>query len=220
MKQKLRINRLLAGVFAAMCLSGVTAAQAQSNSFSAAVVKGVSADAVAAPYQALNVQSAPIPTDTRARVENAPAMGGLMGWAYGAGSGNCIGPSQSTAASGQVSVVGTGVGIGGGSGTTNLDWGCVIKRELEIADALCKGGSQKACADRDALYEMQPGIMALRAKMMPDYAKAQVTTPPEPKQQPAAKTEAQPQQTAGVRQPTNCVSDEYVARRTGSPMCK
>ena len=162
-----------------------------------------------------------IPANTSARVENVPGLGGLMGWAYGAGSGNCIGPSDSTAVSAQAGWVGAGVGLGGGRANTNLDWGCVLRRELEVADSLCKGGMKQACDDRAALYEMQPGISAIRAKAMPEYANAQVVPKPAPAQQPRAAAPAtQPVRTAAVQQPTNCVSDEFIARRTGAALCK
>jgi hypothetical protein len=188
------------------------AAQAQIN------IGGTQANSAAHAGAAAGVNFAPeasvIPTDTKQRIENAPAMGGLMGWAYGAGSGNCIGPSESTAASAQLSVVGTGAGLGAGRGTTNLDWGCVLRREMEVADARCKGGLKKACDDLDRLYEMQPGITAIRASALPDYAQGQVV----PKPQPAKTASAAPVVVASSN-PT-CTTDEFIARRTGQAVCK
>jgi hypothetical protein len=111
--------------------------------------------------------------------------------------------------------------VGGnyGQGQSNLDWGCVILREMAAADSLCKAKVQKACTDMDKLYEMLPGISAIRAAAMPEYAKQQVVPAPKPAQQPRADV-AQPVQTAAVKQPTTCVSDEFIARRMGTTVCK
>lgn len=175
-----------------------------------------SAGSLSGALAAGNIVEAPvIPVKTEADIKNVPSLGGMGGWAYAAPSGPCLGPSETRQGGAQAVWMGAGGGLQYGQGQSNLDWGCVILREMSAADSLCKAKVQKACSDLDKLYEMLPGISAVRAGNMPDYAKAQTVAKPEP----AKRADAGPT-VASIQQPRNCVADQYIAARTGSPVCK
>lgn len=204
---------IILALFAAPSFGQVAVAGSQS---------GAQAGSLAASAGNVTVlNSAPIPTHTTADVKTPVNLGGMGGWAYGAAAGPCLGPSETKQGGAQAGFMGWGAGAQYGQGQSNLDWGCVIARELVIASSMCQAKIQKACDDAAKLYELMPGISALRAGAMPDYAKPQVVAAPAPAAQPrAAAPAAQPQRTAGIQQPVNCTSDQFIAGRTGQPLCK
>jgi len=174
------------------------------------------AGAVAAPEQTVTLPTSP--ADTTAKLRNVPALGGMGGYAYAAPAGPCLGPSETYSGGIQAVWPFAGAGIQGGKGQSNLDWGCVIARELTIASTLCAAKVQKACDDAGKLYELLPGVSAIRAGSMPEYARAQVVPAPAPAAQPAQPAQ-QPQRQA-IQQPIYCTSDPYIATRTGQALCK
>lgn len=167
----------------------------------------------------VTITGSQIPTHTTADVKTPVNLGGMGGWAYAAAAGPCLGPSETKQAGAQVGVMGWGAGGQYGYGQSNLDWGCVLARELVIASSMCQAKIQKACDDAAKLYELMPGVSAIRAGATPEYAKAQVVAPPAPAPRAAAPA-AQPQRTAAIQQPVTCTSDAFISNRTGQPLCK
>jgi len=139
----------------------------------------------------ISITGSQIPTHTTAEVKTPVNLGGMGGWAYAAAAGPCLGPSETKQGGAQVGVMGWGAGGQYGQGQSNLDWGCVIARDLVIASSLCQAKIQKGCDDAAKLYEMLPGVSAIRAGAMPEYAKNQVVELPKPAAQPRAAAPAQ-----------------------------
>jgi hypothetical protein len=203
----------------AQIATAVSGAQSgsQSGALSAGNVTGVETTTQTSVPVTFN--SPAIPTRTEADIKTVPSLGGMGGWAYAAPAGPCLGPSETKQGGAQAAWLGFGAGGQYGQGQSNLDWGCVIARELTIASTVCAAGLKKACDDRDKLYEMMPGVSAVRAGSLPEYAKAQVVAMPAPAAAPAPRSAA-PATTASVQQPTNCTSDQFISKRTGQPLCR
>ncbi len=150
-------------------------------------------------------------------IKSAPAIG-----IPGPASGACNGFSATVGAS--------WIGAGVGGGVSLLDETCVDDRAaarfIHMAQAAATMGAT-ALAQRymQAAEDIQMNSEAYKRSQQ---KKSDAQPKPAPRAEAPAATPvrtaapvaATPTRTAGVQTPVNCVSDEFIARRTGASMCK
>jgi hypothetical protein len=227
--QHFKIDWLFVAGFIVMGLLAITPAHAQFvtgnvggfGSTGAAAGASSTAGATSGNDFSQVFQSAPYPTETT--LKNVPNVAAIPPALAGLPSGSCIGVSKTRSAGVGAGWAGFGGSVAAGDGESFLDWGCEQERAIRVSAGVLTLPSLTDSEKREVamtvmtIYRsMSPVLVAQGKADRPAYSQVM------PKEQPApaAKASAQPVRTAGVQQPTNCVADEYMARRMGTAVCK